>query len=66
MTISKPDLLSAVKQGRFMTKKHFWRSAEIALLSEWARCQKAVGGIYSTRKWRAEYNQQSGEARFVL
>ncbi len=26
-------------------KKHF---------SEWAWCQKAIGGIYSTKKWRAE------------
>jgi hypothetical protein len=23
-------------------------------LSDWARCQKAVGGIYFTNKWRAE------------
>ncbi len=23
-------------------------------LSEWARCQKAIGGIYFTKKWRAE------------
>jgi hypothetical protein len=24
------------------------------LLSEWARYQKAIGGIYFTKKWRAE------------
>ncbi len=49
VTISKPDLLSSSKTGVNLGirswKKHF---------SDWARCQTAIGGIYFTKKWRAE------------
>ncbi len=50
VTISNPDLLSSSKTGvhsgiRRWKKKHF---------SEWAQCQKAIGGIYFAKKWRAE------------
>ncbi len=49
LTISNPESLSSSKKGvksRNKTlKKH---------LSEWARCQKAIGGIHFTNKWRAE------------
>jgi hypothetical protein len=52
MTILNPDLLSSsetgINPGIRSWKKH---------LSEWARCQKAVGGIYFTKKWRAETPQ---------
>ncbi len=48
VTISNPDLLSSsetgVNPGIRSWKKH---------LSEWAQCQKAIGGIYFTKKWRA-------------
>jgi hypothetical protein len=49
VTISNPHLLSSsetgVNPGIRSWKKH---------LSEWARCQKATGGIYFTKKWWAE------------
>ncbi len=44
-----PDLISSsetgVNSGISSWKKH---------LSDWARCQKANGGIFFTEKWRAE------------
>ncbi len=53
VTISNPDLLSSsetwVDPGRRSWKNH---------LSEWARCQKAIGCIYFTKKWRAETLQK--------
>ncbi len=49
VTILIPDSLwsreTMVYFGIKSWKKH---------LSDWARCQKAVGGIYFTNKWRAE------------
>jgi hypothetical protein len=49
VTVSTSDLLSSsgtgVNRGIRSWKKH---------LSEWARCQKAISGIYFTNKWRAE------------
>ncbi len=49
MTISNPDSLSSsetgVNPGIRSWKKHS---------SDWARCQKAIGGIYFTKKWRGE------------
>ncbi len=49
VTISNPDLPSSsetgVNPGIRSWKEH---------LSEWARCQEAIGGIYFTKKWRAE------------
>ncbi len=49
VTISNTDLLSnseaAIKSGIRSWKKH---------LSDWAGCQKAIGGIYFPKKWRAE------------
>ncbi len=49
VTISNPDSLcscaTGVNLGIRSWKKH---------LSEWARCQKAIGGIYFTKQWRAE------------
>ncbi len=49
VTISNPDSLSSsetrVNSGLRSRKKH---------LSEWARCQKAIGCIYFTKKVRAE------------
>ncbi len=49
VTISNPDFLSSsetgVEPGIRSWKKHW---------SEWARCQKAVGGIYFTKKWRTD------------
>ncbi len=44
-----PIRFSAVKQGLIREQE-----AEQKHLSEWARCQKAIGGIYFTKKWRAE------------
>ncbi len=48
VTISNLDSLSSsetgVNPGTRSWKKH---------LSEWARCQKAIGDIYFTKKWRA-------------
>jgi hypothetical protein len=56
VTISNPNLLSSsdtgVDPGIRSWKKH---------LSEWARCQKAIGGIYFTKKWRAETLQTGFE-----
>jgi hypothetical protein len=56
VSISKPDLLSSsetgVNSGIRSWKKH---------LSDWARCQKAIGGIYFTKKWRAETLQRGLE-----
>ncbi len=31
-----------------------WNKKLLKKLCDWARCQKAIGGIYSTKKWRAE------------
>ncbi len=49
VAISNPDSLSSneagVNPGIRSWKKHS---------SEWARCQKAIGGIYFTKKWRAD------------
>jgi hypothetical protein len=49
VTIANLDLLSnsetGVNPGIRSWKKH---------LSDWARCQEAIGGIYFTKKWRAE------------
>ncbi len=49
VTISNPGWLSSsetrINLGIRSWKKH---------LSEWARCQKAIGGIYFTKKWRTE------------
>ncbi len=49
VTISNPDSLSSsetgVNPGIRSRKMH---------LSDWAWCQKAIGGIYFTKKWRAE------------
>jgi hypothetical protein len=49
VTISNPNSLSrsetGVNPGMRSWKKH---------LSEWARCEKAIGGFYFTKKWRAE------------
>ncbi len=56
LTISNPNLLSSsetgVNPGLRSWKKH---------LSDWARCQKAVGGIYLTKKRRAETLQPGSE-----
>jgi hypothetical protein len=50
VTGSNPDLVSSgetrVNPGiRSWNKKH---------LSDWVRCQKAIGGVYFTNMWRAE------------
>jgi hypothetical protein len=49
VTISNPDLaLQRWNRGKFWNKKlkkHF---------SDWAQCQKAIGEIYFTKKWKAE------------
>jgi hypothetical protein len=49
VTISNPDSLSSsgarVNLGIRSWRKHF---------SDWTWCQKAIGGIYFTKKWRAE------------
>ncbi len=56
VTISNPDSLSSsetrVYPGIRSWKKH---------LSDWARRQKAVGGVYFTKKWRAETLQPGSE-----
>jgi hypothetical protein len=50
VTVSNQDLLSSSK-SRVNPGIRSWKK----LLSQWARCQEAVGGIYSTiRKWEAE------------
>ncbi len=57
MTISNPDSLSSRETGvnpeiRSWKKKHS---------TEWAQCQEAIGGIYFTKKWRAETLQPGSE-----
>jgi hypothetical protein len=56
VTISNPDSLSSSETGVNPVirswKKH---------LSEWDRGQKAIGGIYFTKKWRAETLQPGVE-----
>jgi hypothetical protein len=56
VTISNLDMLSSittgVNPGTISCEKH---------LCEWARCQKAIGGIYFTKKWRAETLQPGFE-----
>jgi hypothetical protein len=56
VTISNPDSLSSSETGDSpgirSWKKH---------LSEWARCQKAMGGIYFTQKLRAQTLQHGSE-----
>ncbi len=49
VTISNPHSLSSSETG-VNPEIRSWKNH----LSEWARCQKAVGGIYFTKKWRAE------------
>ncbi len=52
VTISKPDAISSsetgVNPGIRSWKKHLY---------DWAQCQKAIGSIYCTKKWRAEILQ---------
>ncbi len=45
VTISNHESLSSSETGIQSWKKH---------LTDWARCQKAIGGIYFPKKWRAE------------
>jgi hypothetical protein len=56
VTISNPNMLfiigTGVNPGIRSWKKH---------LSGWARCQKAIGGICLTKKWRAETLQPGSE-----
>jgi hypothetical protein len=49
VTISNPDSLSSSETG-VNPEIRSWRK----YLSGWAWCQKTIGGIYSTKKWRAE------------
>ncbi len=49
VTISNPDLLSSSETEVNLGIKS-WKNHP----SEWSQCQKAVGGIYFTKKWRAE------------
>ncbi len=44
-----PYCFPAVKQGLILEEE-----AEKKHLSEWAQRQKAIGGIYFTKKWRTE------------
>ncbi len=52
VTIANPDSLSSSETG-VNPGTRCWRK----FLSEWARCQKAIGGIYFTKKWRAKILQ---------
>jgi hypothetical protein len=45
-----------VKKGLILKYKKLKK-----IVSEWARCQKAIGGIYFTKKWRAETQQSCSE-----
>jgi hypothetical protein len=49
VTISNPDSLFSSKAGDSL-----WIRSGERHLSDWARCQKAIDGIYFTKKWRAE------------
>jgi hypothetical protein len=49
VAISNPGLLSSSETGIILGIRS-WKQH----LSEWAWCQKAIGGIYSTKKWRSE------------
>jgi hypothetical protein len=49
VTISNLDSLSTSETGNNSGIRS-WKKHS----SEWARCQKAIGGIYFTKKWRAE------------
>ncbi len=49
MTIANPTLLSSIETV-VNPGIRWWKQ----YLSECVRCQKAVGGIYFTKKWRAE------------
>ncbi len=48
-TISNTDLLSSIETG-VNSGIRSWKKR----LSKWVWCQKAIGGIYLTKKWRAE------------
>ncbi len=52
VTISNPDLLSRSETGVNLGIRSWEKRS-----SEWARCQKGIGGIYFTEKWRAESPQ---------
>jgi hypothetical protein len=52
--ISNPDIPSSTETG-VNSEIRSWKKH----LFEWARCQKAIDGIYFTKKWRAE-NLQHG------
>ncbi len=53
VTFSNPISLSTSE-----TEVFFFRNEKLKKhLSDWAQCQKAVGGIYITKKWRAETQQ---------
>ncbi len=49
VTISNPGSLSSSEKGVNIGIRSW-----IQYWSEWARCQKAIGVIYFTEKWRAE------------
>jgi hypothetical protein len=49
VTIPNLDLLSSIETG-VDSRIRSWKKH----LSQWAQCQKAIGGIYFTKKWRAE------------
>jgi hypothetical protein len=52
VTIANPDLLSSSEAGVNPAVRS-WKKHS----SEWAWCQKAIGEIYFTKKWRAEHLQ---------
>jgi hypothetical protein len=49
LTISNPKFLSSC-ETEVNPGIRSWKYP----LSDWVRCQKAIGGIYFTKKWRAE------------
>ncbi len=49
VTISNPNSLSSSETG-VNSGIRSWKKR----LSDWAQCQKAIGGINFTKKWRAE------------
>jgi hypothetical protein len=56
VTIENPD--SFTRSGTWVNRgMRSWRKQ----FSDWARCQKALGGIYFTKKWRAEALQHGLE-----
>ncbi len=66
VTISNTDLLSSSETG-VNPGTRSWKRIDYGKkhLSDWARCQKAIGGIYFTKKSRPETFQPGLESDYI-